>query len=86
VRNYTHVWANPRIEEIFELQARELDPGKRKALVLEADKILREVDTPSFVPLYWTMRSWYIDNRIKGFRLPPSLYSYLKQEHLWLQQ
>jgi peptide/nickel transport system substrate-binding protein len=86
VRNYTHVWFNPRIEEIYELQARELDPEKRKALILETDKILREVDIPTFIGLYWSMRSWYVDNRIKNFHVPPSLYAGLKHEHLWLER
>jgi peptide/nickel transport system substrate-binding protein len=80
-RNYSH-WEHPRIEEIFKLQARELDQEKRRALILEANKILME-EPSSQLGLYWSMRSWYVDNRIQNFHVPFSLYTQLKFEHLW---
>jgi peptide/nickel transport system substrate-binding protein len=79
-RNYSR-YTIPRIEEIFELQARESDPLKRRQLILEAGQIV--MDDPHFIPMYWTMRSWYVDNRLKNFHMPNLLYVNVKFEHLW---
>jgi len=82
-RNYSR-YTIPRLEEISDLQTREFDPVKRRALILEAAKIV--ADDPHFIALYWTLRSWYVDNRIKGFYMPNLLYVSLKFEHLWFEE
>ena len=79
-RNYSK-WDNPRINEIFDLQTREQDQDKRRELVLEAGDILM-VDSPA-VGLYWSLRNWYVDNRIQNFNVPSTPHNQLKFEHLW---
>ena len=74
-------WNNPRVDEIFQLQARELDRGKRKVLVSEAEELLLG-DQP-YVNWYWSHRVMYVDNRIKNFHTPGSQWENFKAEHLW---
>ena len=75
-------WSHPRIEEIFELQARELDQEKRKALIMEATNILLNEDI-AIINLYWTFRGMFMNNKIKNFHVPVGLTDQLKAEHLW---
>jgi len=80
-RNNFSGWSNPRIEEIFELQASELDLAVRRAMTLEVQEIV--LNESIFIPHYWTMRGMYVDNRIRNFNPPPTDSHALKMEHLW---
>ncbi len=72
----------PRIDELYELQTREFDRKKRKALAIEAADIILE-ETP-WVPLYWVIRFMYADDRIQNFHINPSAYAQIyKWEHIW---
>ena len=75
-------WSHPRIEEIAELQARELDQVKRKALIDEAAKILMEEDN-WHAPLYWTMRGHFSAIQIQNHHPVAALTDALKVEHYW---
>ena len=72
----------PRIDELYELQTREFDRDKRKALSIEAaDIILEEIP---WVPLYWVIRFMYADDSIQNFHINPSAYAQIyKWEHIW---
>jgi len=80
-RNYSH-WENERLNEIYKLQTSELDQEKRRELIFEAADILQNVDN-QWVGLYWSMRSWYVDDRIQNFHVSATLFNQLKHEHLW---
>ena len=71
-----------RIDELYDLQTREFDREKRRALSIEAaDLILDEVP---WVPLYWVIRFMYADERIQNFHINPSAYAQIyKWEHIW---
>jgi peptide/nickel transport system substrate-binding protein len=82
-KNYSG-WDPPGFRELFELQTRERDPQKRRALVLEMADYLTNVDSPYLVT-YYLMLYVYVDNRIKNYYPPYGPYSHLMQEHLWFE-
>ena len=75
-------WETPRLTEIFDLQARELDQDKRRELLLEAADIMMLEDT-QWVGLYWKVEGKYVDNSIQNYNAPASSASELKFEHTW---
>ena len=75
----TH-WA--RIQEIYNAQARENDPEKRKVLVNEASDLLLE-DSP-FTPIFWSTSSMNFHKKIHNEHPVPSPFvSSWKWEHIW---
>jgi peptide/nickel transport system substrate-binding protein len=82
-RNYSR-WEPPKIRELFELQTREGDPVKRKALVQEIADYLMNVDS-NIVITHWTMLHPYVDNRVKNYNAPNIFSAHTMQEHLWLE-
>ena len=83
-RNYTD-FTDPKIEELFEQQARESDPEERTAILrtLEDYILSDELGTPS-VLLMW---SWgaprMVHKSIKNFYGSPSVQAQLMHEHIW---
>ena len=83
-RNYTD-FTDPRIEELFEQQARESDPEERTAILrtLEDYILSDELGTPS-VLLMW---SWgaprLVHKSIKNFHGSPSVQAQMMHEHIW---
>ncbi len=75
-------WETPRLTELFELQARELDKDKRRELLLEASEIMMFEDT-EWLGIYWGVAGRYVDARIQNYTAPPTTTSELKFEHLW---
>jgi peptide/nickel transport system substrate-binding protein len=82
-RNYSG-WEPPRIRELFELQTRERDPKKRRALLLEMADYLSNVDTHLVVTHWWSLRP-YVDNRIKNYHAPTVFVAHGMHEHLWFE-
>jgi peptide/nickel transport system substrate-binding protein len=76
-------FVNPKVQEIFFEQAKELDQVKRKALVRKAEDILLYEDN-AYPGLYWSMRTYVVDNRVKNFNPNPIIHAQLKHEHIWL--
>jgi peptide/nickel transport system substrate-binding protein len=75
-------WRNDRIEEIYELQAEELDRVKRKALADEVSDIIIKIDSP-YIFLYHTMRGHFANNKINNLHKVATLTDALKAEHFW---
>jgi peptide/nickel transport system substrate-binding protein len=75
-------WTDPRIEDLFVQQQKELDRTKRKAMIAEIARIILEEDTPHIL-INWTVRGMYVDDRINNFHPPISLNDQMKMEHLW---
>ena len=78
----TQKWEHPRIEELYLLQARELDRVKRKALVDEVADILIEEDSV-FINIFHTILGHYANNKIHNLHPTGSLTDALKAEHFW---
>ena len=77
-------WSHPRIEEIYELQASELDRVKRKALVDEAASIIINEDSP-YIFLYHTLRGHFANDKIQNLHKVATLTDALKAEHFWCE-
>jgi hypothetical protein len=69
---------------MFELQARESDPARRRALVLQAEEIIREGET-AWMTLYWGADTGNLVNtRVKNYHRPLTVHTAMTHEHLWL--
>ncbi len=75
-------WSQPRLTELIEAQARELDPGKRLSLFKEAVKILQQGES-HVVPLTWGYSGGVMDYRLQNFHVPGSEQIVKHFEHLW---
>ena len=75
-------WSNPRIEEIFKLQAKELDRATRKALIREAADILMGEDAPIMITHYG-MRPHYSALQIQNIHTIGTFSDALKMENWW---
>jgi len=75
-------WKNPRLNDIMQAQARELDPVKRLRLFKEAVEILRGGES-HVVPLSWGSSGGMMDYRIQNFHVPGSEQIVKHFEHVW---
>lgn len=63
-------WKNAKYDDLIAKGASELNTDKRKKYYDEAQKILLEEDVAA-VPLYYSIRQYLVNDRIKGFKLNP---------------
>ena len=75
-------WKNPRLSEIIQVQARELDPVKRLRLFKEAVEILRGGES-HMAPLSWGSSGGMMDYRLQNFHVPGSEQIVKHFEHIW---
>lgn len=75
-------WTDPRLSEIMEAQARELDPGKRLALFQEVAEILQKGES-HWVPATWGFSGGLMDYRLSGFTIPELDQTVKHWEHVW---
>ena len=77
-------WTPPdRFTNLFKAQAREMDRENRKVMLREMEDILLYEDPGAFSIMYWSARSWIVNNKVKNFHVPSSLWNQMKHEHLW---
>jgi ABC-type transport system substrate-binding protein len=77
-----HNWEHPRINELIELQARELNPEVRQGMYKEMADILHEGDS-HYIPIYWTNRYGSYDYRIQNFKPPYHPHTIWRWDHVW---
>ena len=81
------IWENiniPRINEIFDLSAREADPAERQKLIWEAGEILRKGEG-SMLGIAWIDRyALPVNVKIKNFRVGRLLGENYMHESIWL--
>jgi peptide/nickel transport system substrate-binding protein len=75
-------WSHPRLTEIIEAQAREMEPAKRLNLFREAVKILQQGES-HVVPLTWGSSGGMMDYRLQNFQVPGSEQIVKQFEHIW---
>jgi peptide/nickel transport system substrate-binding protein len=75
-------WSHPRLTEIIEAQARQVEPVRRLSLFKEAVDILRQGES-HVVPLTWGYSGGMMDYRLQNFLVPGSEQIVKHFEHLW---
>lgn len=74
----------PEIDELFEQQAREFDPARRKAIAQEIEA--KAMDLAITNPLLWAQRIIIIDSKVQGFHMSPSSLIGRDMAGLWLSE
>ena len=75
---------NPRVDELYEAQARELDAEKRKGYIREMEKIAME-DAYN-IPTIWWHRIIVHHDTLKNWHITPSHYLNQDLSEVWLDQ
>ena len=75
-------WTTPRLTELMEAQASELDRTARQSQFAEMVDILREGEG-HWVPQTWVDQGASIDYRLQGFNTPDSIQHLHNWEYTW---
>ena len=78
-----HNWEHSRINELIDLQARELNPEVRQGMYKEMAEILHQGES-HYIPIYWVNRYGSYDYRIQNFRPPYHPHTIWRWDHVWL--
>jgi peptide/nickel transport system substrate-binding protein len=81
--NYTG-YNNPKMDDLFEQQARELDVEKRKGIIREMERIAME-DAYN-IPTIWWHRIIVHHDQLKNWHITPSHYLNQDLSEVWLAQ
>ncbi|MBI2888216.1 MAG: peptide ABC transporter substrate-binding protein, partial [Chloroflexi bacterium] len=82
-RNWSHL-CTAEVDALFEKQSQEVDPAKRKALVLEMER--KAVPTASKIITQWNKTrnaSWKF---VKDYVRHPSSYNNIRYRDVWLDK
>ncbi len=77
-------FSDPRVDDLFQREARTLDPAERKKLVNEAEKIV--LDNAYYIPGLWWTRNLVHLSKVKNYVPPPNYYSNQKLQDVWLSE
>jgi len=77
-------FSDPRLDDLFSRQTRELDPVERKKLVNEMDRIVLE--NAYYIPGLWWTRNVVHWAKMKNWVAPPNYYSNQKLQDVWLAE
>lgn len=77
-------YSNPRMDELYEAQARELDVEKRKGIIREMEEIAME-DAYN-IPTIWWHRIIVHHDTLKNWHITPSHYLNQDLAEVWLDQ
>jgi peptide/nickel transport system substrate-binding protein len=77
-------FSDPRIDDLFSRQARTLDPGERKRLINEMEKIV--VENAYYIPGLWWSRNLVHWSKVKNYVAPPNHYTNQKLQDVWLSE
>ena len=92
--NFTD-WDDDTIRRLDERQRRELNPDSRREILKEIEMYLvpttsggrrRVSEALHWIPLSHKYATWVLHQDVKGFNTPPTMYSGLKHEDLWLDR
>ena len=76
--------SDPRLDDLFARQTRDLDPAERKKLVNEMDRIVLE--NAYYMPGLWWTRNVVHWAKVKNWVAPPNYYSNQKLQDVWLSE
>jgi peptide/nickel transport system substrate-binding protein len=77
-------YANPAIDDLYQRQARVLDPAERRKLVIELQKIVLE--NAYYMPGLWWSRNVVHWAKVKNYMAPPSHFTNQKLQDVWLAE
>ena len=75
---------NPALEDLYQRQARALDPAERKKLINEFQKIV--LDNAYIMPGLWWSRNVVHWAKVKNYVAPPSHFTNQKLQDVWLAE
>ena len=75
-------WSDPRLEELLEAQAKEIDAGKRLEMFREIVEILHKGES-HVVPLMRFDQGGLMDYRIQGYHVPTSIQLVHSWDQVW---
>ena len=79
-------WSDPRLTALFDRQKQEPDQGKRKAIIKEAEDILR-TEGSGFMHVWWSgSMAQMVNNKVKNYHRPQTLHQALAHESIWLEE
>ncbi len=73
-------YANPQYDELVRQAAREGDPGKRRALLQQAERVMLE--DPPVMPIYFPVNEHLIQPYVKGYHANPLDHHYTKDLYI----
>ena len=77
-------FSNPAIDDLYDRQARTLDPAERKRLVIELQKMVLE--NAYHIPGLWWSRNVVHWAKMKNWVAPPSHFTNQKLQDVWLSE
>ena len=77
-----HNWQNDRVDELIDLQNREVDPAARQAHLEELADILHQGES-HWLPVLWYSSGGAFDYRIRNYYYPPTVQLIKKWDHVW---
>ncbi len=77
-------YSNPAIDDLYQRQARVLDPAERRKLVVELQKIVLE--NAYYMPGLWWIRHVVHWAKVKNYVAPPSHFTNQKLQDVWLAE
>ena len=80
-----HNWQNDRVDELIDLQNREVDPAARQGHLEELADILHQGES-HWLPVLWYSSGGAFDYRIRNYYYPPTVQLIKKWDHVWFDQ
>ena len=77
-----HNWQNDRVDELIDLQNREVDPATRQGHLEELAEILHQGES-HWLPVLWYSSGGAFDYRIRNYYYPPTVQLIKKWDHVW---
>jgi peptide/nickel transport system substrate-binding protein len=77
-------FSDPAVDDLYQRQARVLDPAERRKLVLEAQKIV--LDNAYHIPGLWWTRNVVHWAKMKNYTAQPSHFTNQKLQDVWLSE
>ncbi len=75
-------WQNDQVDELINLQNREVDPAARQGRLEELANILHQGES-HWLPYFWYSSGGAFDCRIRNFHYPPTVQLIKKWDHVW---
>jgi peptide/nickel transport system substrate-binding protein len=76
-------WSDPRVDDLVDRAARELNPDRRQQLYWELQRHLL-AGAPGAVPIAWVEGWFFRDNRVRNYKPAPTVYDNNTFLKVWL--